>query len=80
MINGILLVQGIPFLLGEKMFPWKIIEQFLVLLDLNDIAIILDKEWVFFPPLLPDERPTGINNVLEVDQELLMFVIFSSLR
>ena len=63
-VNGLLPVQSIA------RFPWAYIEQFLTLLDLYDVALVLDKEWVLVPSMLSEERPAGID-VTETDQELL---------
>ena len=65
--EGILLMKD-KFIIIEDKFPKKYIDHFLTLLDRFEIALVLDRNSILIPSLLPENRPQSIDISVFTDQ------------
>ncbi len=78
--RGILHSQHIPLLFKDREFPWQFYEQYVTLLDRFEIALPLDNKRILIPSMLPDTRPSAVDEdqTWQGEPLYLRYVIFAS--
>ena len=68
--EGILLMKNKEELIAGEKFPMQYINQYLTLLDRFGIALVLDRQRILIPSMLPDNRPDSIDIKQLTDQHV----------
>ena len=68
--EGILLMGSKEELVAGEKFPMQYINQYLTLLDRFGIALVLDRQRILIPSMLPDNRPDSIDMKQLTDQHV----------